>query len=169
MKFGFNLFSSTSAKKKVINQENVIHAQPQKNSGKYKKRFWVRKICSERKQKGEFNMLVKDLRLHNELFSFKYFRMSPTACEELLTWIAPYIQKQETKMREPIYPRERLCVALRYLVTGDAQVTIAANYRMSPAIVGRIISETCIAMWDGLINKGYLDHPKSEHDWLKVA
>ena len=114
-------------------------------------------------------MLVKDLRLHDELFFFKYFRMSPAACEELLTWIAPYIQKQETKMREPIYPRERLCVALRYLVTSDAQVTIAANYRMRPAIVGRIISETCKAMWDGLINKGYLEHPKSEHDWLKVA
>ena len=40
---------------------------------------------------------------------------------------------------------------------------------MSPAIVGRIISETCKAIWDEHINKGYLDHPKSEHDWLKVA
>ena len=107
MKFGFNLFSSTSAKKKVINQENVIHAQPQKNSGKYKKRFWVRKICSERKQKGEFNMLVKDLRLHDELFFFKYFRMSPTIFEELLTWIAPYIQKQETKVREPFLTQRK--------------------------------------------------------------
>ena len=72
--------------------------------------------------------------------------MSPTIFEELLAWIAPYIQKQETKMREPISARERLCVALRYLVTGDEQVTIAANYRMSPAIVGRIISETCKAI-----------------------
>ena len=51
-------------------------------------------------------MLVKDLRLHDELFFFKYFRMSPTIFEELLTWIAPYIQKQETKMREPISPEK---------------------------------------------------------------
>ena len=72
-------------------------------------------------------------------------------------------------MREPISPRERLCVAFRHLVTGDAQVTIAVNYRISPAIVGRTISETCKAIWDELINKGYLDHPNSEHDWLKVA
>ena len=140
-----------------------------KNSGKYKKRFWVRTIYSERKQKGEFNMLVKDLRLHDELFFFKYFRMSPAIFGELLTWIPPYIQKQETKMREPISLTERLCDALGYLVTGNAQVTIAANYCMSPAIVGRIISETCKAIWDELINKGYLDHPNSEHDWLKVA
>ena len=55
------------------------------------------------------------------------------------------------KDREPISPRERLSVVLRYLVTGDAQVTIAANYHMSPAIVGRIISETCNAIWDELI------------------
>ena len=72
-------------------------------------------------------------------------------------------------MKEPISPRERLCVELRCLVTGDVQVTIAPNYCMSPAIVGRIISETCKAIWDELLNKGYLDHPKSEHDWRKVA
>ena len=143
--------------------------QLEKNSGKYKKRFWVRKIYSERKQKGEFNMLVKDLRLHDELYFFKYFRISPTTFEELLTWITPHIQKQETTIKKPISSRERLCVALRYLVTDDAQVTIVANYLMSPAIVGRIISETCKEIWDELINKGYLDHPNSEHDWLKVA
>ena len=40
---------------------------------------------------------------------------------------------------------------------------------MSPAIVGRIISETFQAMWDELINKSYLNHPTSEHDWLKVT
>ena len=91
-----------------------------KNSGKYKNRFWVRKIYSKRKQKGEFKTLVKDLPLHDGFFFFNYFRVSHTIFEELLTWIAPYIQKQETKMREPISPRERLCVALRYLVTGDA-------------------------------------------------
>ena len=91
-----------------------------KNSGKYKNRFWLRKIYSERKQKGEFKTLVKDLPLHDGFFFFNYFRVSHTIFEELLTWIAPYIQKQETKMREPISPRERLCVALRYLVTGDA-------------------------------------------------
>ena len=62
------------------------------------------------------------------------------------------------------FPRERLCVALRYLVTGDAQVIKAANYRMRPAITGRIVNETCKAIWDELINKGYLDYPSSEHD-----
>ena len=41
---------------------------------------------------------------------------------------------------------ERLCVIMRYLVTGDAQVTIAAIYGMSPAVVGRIFYETYLGI-----------------------
>ena len=96
-------------------------------------------------------------------FSFS-FRMSPIVFEEILRWVASYIQKKETKMRELIFPRQRLCVASRYLVTDNAQVTIAANYRMSPASIGRIISETCKTLRDVLINKDYLDHSNFEHD-----
>ena len=46
-----------------------------KNSGKYKKRFWVRKIYSEKKQRVELKMTVKDLQLNDGLFLFEYFRM----------------------------------------------------------------------------------------------
>ena len=74
-----------------------------------------------------------------------------------------------TKMREPISADERLCVTMRYLVTGDAQVTIAANYRMSPAVVGRIIYETSLAIWDALHAQGYLAAPNSEDDWKRIA
>ena len=45
-------------------------------------------------------------------------------------------------MCEPISVCQRLCVALRCLVTGDAHVTIAAGYRMSSAAIGRIVKET---------------------------
>ena len=50
--------------------------------------------------------------------------MSPTNLETLLSWVAPCITKKTTKMREPISTNEKLCVTVRYLVTGDAQVTI---------------------------------------------
>ena len=95
--------------------------------------------------------------------------MSPTDFETLLTWVAPLITKKETKMREPITAIEGLCVTMRYLLTGDAQVTIASNYRMSPSVVGRIITETCKAIWNTLSNKGYLEAPCSENDWKKVT
>ena len=60
-------------------------------------------------------------------------------------------------------------VTMRYLVTDDGQVTIAANYRMSPSAVGRIISETCQAIWDTLIDKVFLQSPKSEKDCKRIA
>ena len=101
-------------------------------------------------------MLVKDLQLYDKLFFFKYVRISPSVFEELLMWIAPYIEKQQKKLRDPI--SRRFHVALRYLVIGDAQVTLTANFCMSPTIVGRIISETCKAIWNELIDKSYLNH-----------
>ena len=54
-------------------------------------------------------------------------------------------------MREPISVGQRLCVTLRYLVTGDAHVTIAASYRMRPTTVGRIVKETCAVIWNCVI------------------
>ena len=72
-------------------------------------------------------------------------------------------------MREPISACERLCVTMRYLVTGDAQATIAMNYRMSPAVVGRIIGETCKAIWQAVLSKKYIDSPSSEEEWKKIS
>ena len=59
-------------------------------------------------------------------------------------------------MREPICVGQRLCVTLRYLVTGAAHVTIAARYRMIPTTVGRIVKETCAVIWNVLCAKGYV-------------
>ena len=128
--------------------------------------MWVRKIFQERKIKGEFYLLVQDLRLYDEEYFLKYFRMSVLQYEEVLSMVAPVIQKSSER-RECIGPNERLCVTLRYLTTGDSQTTIAMNYRISPSTVGRIIYETCKALWQVLAP--YIECPKSESDWKKVA
>ena len=57
---------------------------------------------------------------------------------------------------------------LRYLTTGDAQTTIAMNYRISPSSVGRIIYETCEAIWQ-VLSPRFLQCPKSETDWKRIA
>ncbi|CAB4002020.1 Hypothetical predicted protein, partial [Paramuricea clavata] len=94
----------------------------------------------------------QDLRLYNEEYFFRYFRMSVVQYEELLSTVAPIIQKSSQK-RECIGPNERLCVTMRYLTTGDAQTTIAMNYRINPSSTGRIIYET----YRALCGKSY--HP----------
>ena len=65
--------------------------------------------------------------------------MSPTKLEELLSWVAPKITKTVTRFREPM-GQKKDCVW--YLTTENAQVIIAACYRISPSIIGRIIKET---------------------------
>ncbi|XP_046855143.1 uncharacterized protein LOC124448176 [Xenia sp. Carnegie-2017] len=72
-------------------------------------------------------------------------------------------------MREPISLDQRLLVTLRYLATGDAHTTIAANYRMSSTTVGRIIYETSNALWDKLKEMGFMKTPCTESDWKKVS
>ena len=44
---------------------------------KYKKRFWVRQLFKERKEKGEYHLLVKDMKLFDHEYFFKQFRMLP--------------------------------------------------------------------------------------------
>ena len=74
-----------------------------------------------------------------------------------------------TKLRQPISPSERFCVTLRYLVTGDAFVTIGASYRMSPSAISQIIPETCNALWKILLENKCIDVPKTEKQWREIA
>ena len=131
-----------------------------------KRRFWVRKLLLDRKSKGEFYLLVQDMLLYDQEYFFRYFRMTPHQSEVLLAKVAPRILK--SSKREFIDPSERLCVTLRYLATGDAQTTIAANFRISPTSIGRIIEETCPEIWNALV-EDYIAPSKSSEDWKKVA
>ena len=47
-----------------------------------KKRFWVRQIYAERKEKGEYHF-IRQMKLHDKEYFFQCFRMSPTRFEEL--------------------------------------------------------------------------------------
>ena len=105
-------------------------------------------------------MLVKELRLFDHGYVFRNFRMCFTTYELLLSWDAPFIKKSDFR-RPTANPAERLCLTMRYLATGDAQLTIATSYRISPTTVGRIIRETCQVLCDILSEKGYLVVPKT--------
>ena len=147
----------------------VLRRRLRRQSEKYKKRFWMRKIYQERISKGEFHLLVKEMILFDHKYFFRCFRMVPETFEKLLSWVSPYIQKKTTKMREPVSPSERLSVTLRYLVTGDEQISIAASYCINPSTIGRIIGETCKVLWQVLIEKGYLTAPTTKEHWKKIA
>ena len=125
----------------------------------------MRKIYKERKTKGEFHLLVKEMKVCDH--EFKYFRMNPTQYENLLKLIAPAITKSSIK-REVIGPSERLSLTLRYLSTGDSHVTIGSSFRISPTGIGRIINETSLVIWN-ILMPIYLQVPHTVEEWKKIA
>ena len=127
----------------------ILRRRLRKKNQNFVGRLWVRKIYEERKEKGEFHLLIQEMKLFDHQYFYQQFRMSPPKFEELLNLVAPRIAKCSLQ-REPIGPSERLCCTLRYLVTGDAQSTIAASYRISKASVCRIVKETTDVLWDVL-------------------
>ena len=68
----------------------LLLLEDQRTNNKYKKRFWVRQVYQARKEKGEFTLLVNDLRLFDLELFFRYFRMSPSNFEIKLGCISHF-------------------------------------------------------------------------------
>ena len=47
--------------------------------------------------------------------------------------------------------------------------SIALSYRISPTTVGRIIRETCEALWSALQAKGFLKVPNEQNTWKEIS
>ena len=94
--------------------------------------------------------------------------MNSTNSELLLSWVELYIRKSSLR-REVTTPSERLCVILRHLVTRDAHITIGLSYRLSPTTVGRIIRETTQVNWNCLVEKGYMNAPRSTRELRQIS
>ena len=135
---------------------------------KYRKRFWIRPIFQKRSQHSEFFTLVKELRDGDHEGYFHYFRMSPDQFDYLHGLVGSLIQKSD-KSRDVISSEERLALTLRYLASGDSPRSLSFSYRIGVTTVHRIISNTCLAIWNALLSKGYLKAPSSPYEWLKIA
>ena len=74
----------------------LLRRRTKRRQQKYKKNFWVRKIFQERTSKGEYHLLVQDLKLFDHLYFFQCFRMTPSTYEKLLSWVGPLITRKST-------------------------------------------------------------------------
>ena len=154
--------------RKILNLK-LLALQSLKQKSQKRKRFWMRRIYSERQQKGEFHLLVREMMLFDHEYFLKCFRITSSTYEQLLSCLAPLISKESKKMRESIDASERLAVTLRYCVTGDAQTTIAASYRISQSTVCRITTEAYDAIWTVLMREGFLTCPSKEEEWKEKS
>lgn len=97
-----------------------------------------------------------------------YTRMSEETLNELLLLITPYIEKQNTVMREAIPPRERFSATLRYLATGNTFQDLAYTTRIAPNTLSQIVHSTCLAIINVLKDK-VIKFPTTTEEWEVIA
>ena len=61
--------------------------------------------------------------------------------------VSPLSQKKNTTMRQAITPHERLTATLRFLAKGRSYEDLKFSTIMSPQELGKIIPETCRAIY----------------------
>lgn len=113
------------------------------------KRKWAKRWLLERRKYSHMNLLRK--LQSNEPADYKnYLRMENHTFYELLNLVRPYIEKQNTVMRESISAEERLVATLRFLATGRSYEDLKFSCAISAQALGKIIPEMCWAIYQVL-------------------
>ncbi|KOB66246.1 Uncharacterized protein OBRU01_20783 [Operophtera brumata] len=76
-----------------------------------KRRYCVHPVLSDRLSSGIFHTLHSKLKEHPDKF-FKYYRMSEETFNEIISFVGPFIKRQDTRWRCAISVEERLSVTL---------------------------------------------------------
>jgi len=79
-----------------------------------KRRFWVHPVAANREQQGDYGNLILELRTDQVLFH-RYFRMSVSQFDEILSIIGPSIQLENTRWHSSIDPGQQLVICLRFI------------------------------------------------------
>jgi hypothetical protein len=111
--------------------------------------MWVKKWLLERDRFTHLNVLnfIRD----DSPDDYKnYFRMSDENVKYLLEKLRPFILKQDTVMQNAITPEARIPATLRFLATGRSFEDLKFTTIISPQALGKIIPETCKAIYKTL-------------------
>ncbi|XP_017135552.2 protein ALP1-like isoform X4 [Drosophila miranda] len=143
------------------------------NERKIRREIWVHEIFRNRPVLGEFHRMYEQLRTFPIKFA-EYARMQVETFDYILNKIESRIQKQQTFLREPIGPKERLFVTLRYLSTGISMRALAFSFRIAESTLRKIIPETCSAVWEELnsthmIPPDCTEYKKIAHDFYEKS
>jgi len=107
---------------------------------KRRRKYWVKPWIQMRNVSGAYHALFNQL-LTTDMQSFQNFmRMDFVAFEELLSRVEARLIKQQTRMIQSISPRERLCIAVRYLATGNLLMQFYGN--QSNTALGACLTST---------------------------
>ena len=132
--------------------------------------MWVRSIFCKRREQGEYANLLQEMRLSDPQCHFNFLRMSRSTFDILLSHVGPLLTRRHyfSRLRAEITPAERLAVTLRYLATGNSQVSLSFNFRIRKSTVCGIVRDTSQAIWVAL-QPIYVRSPSSQEEWKAVS
>ena len=80
---------------------------------------------------------------------FGFARILPNRSEHLLELAEPMITKKNA-VRAPVPPNVGLAMALRFLASGESQVSLSYYFNIGKATVCGIVEEVCETIWTAL-------------------
>lgn len=119
-----------------------------KNQKAKKRLIWTKNWLLKRARYGHTEM-VQELRAYPEDYK-SFLRMDEDTYKLLLRTVSPFIEKQNTTMRDSISTHERLMATLRFLATGESQLQLRFSSCISQPALSKIIPETCAAIFNCL-------------------
>ena len=83
--------------------------------------------------------------------------------DHLLSLATSLISKKDTKLRKTIPSNKRLALTLRFLASGELQISLSFQFRLGRVTVSNIIYERCEIVYQVLSEK-YLRSPRSPEE-----
>ena len=94
--------------------------------------------------------------------------MSPERFDHLLGLVSALITKEDTNYRKAISVAEHFALTLRFLSTGESQVSLSFLFRLGKSTISKIIAETCEALRQVLF-PFYVKPPSSSCEWKAIS
>ena len=86
--------------------------------------------------------------------------MEESQFEFLVETITPMILKEDTNMREYIKPHEMVCLALRYLSSGETFRSLEFQFRIGKKTISGIVIDVCRAIFE-ILGQRYVNTPRN--------
>ena len=146
----------------------LLDEEEEETKKRRRRSIWTRPWLLRRKIDGAYHSLFKELKEEDSEGFKGYLRMDVDRFDELVHLLTPFLQKQDTNMRECIKPEEMCCIALRYLASGESFRSLEYQFRVSKKAISYIIQEVCAAIID-VLGKYHFKTPKTTEEWMEIA
>ena len=94
--------------------------------------------------------------------------MSPDRFDHLLGLVTPLITKKDARFRKAIPACERLALTLRFLATGESQISLSFQFKIGRATVSKFLAETSVAI-SKVSFEEYMDAPSTLEECKHIA